>query len=109
MSTKLFPRLQDKKIQTLMEGIDILDSWLDQLVVKGFRQLSVNESILEEISTRMSDYGLIGIARKLRVIPEKIKKDKDWLEFMAEFVAEMKFLSMHANPKHQINFIPKIC
>ncbi|MBK9994960.1 MAG: hypothetical protein IPP01_13500 [Saprospiraceae bacterium] len=61
MSTKLFPRLQDKKIQTLMEGIDILDSWLDQLVVKGFRQLSVNESILEEISTRMSDYGLTGI------------------------------------------------
>ena len=107
MSTKLFPRLQDKKIQTLMEGIDILDSWLDQLVVKGFRQLSVNESILEEISTRMSDYGLIGIARKLRVFPEKIKKDKDWLEFMAEFVAEMKFFINACKSKTPNKFHPE--
>ncbi len=55
----------------------------------------------------MSDYGLIGIARKLRVIPEKIKKDKDWLEFMAEFVAEMKFFINACKSKTPNKFHPE--
>ena len=82
-----FPRINQKKLESLQSGIDILELWIDNLVVNGIEQLSRDGSKIEEISTRMVDYGLSGIARKLRVIPEKLKLDAISNVLSAEMLA----------------------
>jgi len=102
-----FPRINQKKLESLQSGIDILELWIDNLVVNGIEQLSRDGSKIEEISTRMVDYGLSGIARKLRVIPEKLKLDKDWQEYCAELLAEfILFISAFRN-QSKIKYHPE--
>ena len=77
-----FSRLTNQKEQDLFKAVIILNRWLDELLLKGISSLQDDSEKIIEISTRMVDLGLPGIARKLRIIPEKIKASADWTEYV---------------------------
>lgn len=90
MSLKLFfSRLTSQKEQSLFQGVGILKKWLDELLLRGVSTIQDDPVKIVEISTRMVDYGLPGIARKLRIIPEKIKETEDWTEYVFMQIGEL--------------------
>lgn len=51
--------------------------------MKGLSVLQDDVHKIQEIASRMLDAGAPGIARKLRLIPERIEKSEDWTEWLA--------------------------
>jgi len=83
-----FKRLNFQKEQKLLEAISLFNSWLDELLMSGISQLQHDPEKLDEIASRMVDYGAQGIARKLRIIPEQIAKRGNWMEFTLQQLGE---------------------
>jgi hypothetical protein len=77
-----FSRLTSQKEQSLFKAVELLNKWLNELLLNGVSTLQDDPEKIMEISTRMVDMGLPGIARKLRLIPEKIKQSTDWTEYV---------------------------
>jgi hypothetical protein len=84
-----FVRLTPSKEAALTHGVNLLDKWLSGLLISGIATLNSDPHKLNEISTRMVDSGLSGIARKLRIFPEKIKSTSDWTEFVFRDLSEL--------------------
>ena len=61
-------RYNPQKIKKINEGILIIEEWIIQLFKQGFDVLQKDQHRLIEISTRMVDYGLPAIARKIRIL-----------------------------------------
>jgi hypothetical protein len=80
--TQHFIRLSKQKEESLLKAVSILNKWLDELMFRGISSLQHDAGKILEISTRMVDYGLPGIARKLRLLPDKIKESVDWTSFV---------------------------
>jgi len=83
-----FKRLNFQKEQKLLEALSLFNSWLDELLIAGISQLQHDPAKLNEIASRMVDYGAPGIARKLRMIPERIAKGSNWMEFTFQQLGE---------------------
>lgn len=87
-----FKRLNFQKEQKLLEAVSLFNSWLDELLIAGISQLQHDPVKLNEIASRMVDYGAPGIARKLRMIPERIAKGSNWMEFTFQQLGEFYFV-----------------
>lgn len=83
-----FKRLNFQKEQKLLEAITLFNNWLDELLISGISQLQNDPTKLDEIASRMVDWGAPGIARKLRIIPERIEKRDNWMEFAMQQLGE---------------------
>lgn len=92
------------KTQKILSGIDLLEKWVVTIMDQGIDVLSKDEHRLVDISTRLVDYGLPSIARKLRVIPEQIKKGHNWREVILRELAEYYlFCQMAKEPNAMID------
>jgi hypothetical protein len=85
-------RYNPQKIKKINEGILIIEEWIIQLFKQGFDVLQKDQHRLIEISTRMVDYGLPAIARKIRILPEKIIHESDWIDVVAQEIGELYLL-----------------
>lgn len=102
-----FARLTKQKEDALFKGIQLLRKWLDALLINGVSSLQNDSEKILEISTRMVDHGLPGIARKLRVIPEKIKESEDWTEFVFSQLGEFYLFLAHFDKLNQLDELQK--
>ncbi len=91
--THFFSRLSQQKEKTIIQAVLLLNKWLDELLLNGISSLQNDSEKILEISTRMVDLGLPGIARKLRLIPEKIKESTDWTEYVFMQLGEFYLFS----------------
>lgn len=102
-----FQRINPTKLQQLDKGVEMLSLWIDQLLLDGIISLSTTPNKLEEISVRMVDSGLAGIARKIRSLPEKINKQKDWILLVAETIAELIHFTEAYKSNTKTNYHPE--
>jgi hypothetical protein len=68
--------------------VELLNKWLDDLLMNGLSSLQTDAHRIDEISSRMVDAGMGGLARKLRLLPEKIKNTADWTQFVSYQLGE---------------------
>ncbi len=87
-----FKRLPFQKEQNLLSGIARFKTWLDEWVQQGISVLQHDPAKLDEIATRMVDMGLQGLARKLRLIPERMLHHGDWMDFTVRQIGEFYVL-----------------
>ncbi|MBK9107148.1 MAG: hypothetical protein IPM92_01890 [Saprospiraceae bacterium] len=87
-----FSRINAQKEESLLSGVKLLQLWLDHLLTTGlYSNLNLEQS-LREISTRLVDCGLPGVARKLRRIPEVLAKEKESLDTVFRYWENYIFL-----------------
>lgn len=83
---------QDKlkaKVNKLEQGLNLLDQWITQLLDQGIDVLSKDVTRIEDISTRLTDFGMPSISKRLRLLPEKIKNEKHWKETVLQELGEL--------------------
>lgn len=95
-----FNRLTVQKEQKLLKAISLFQNWLDELMMSGISQLQHDPYKLDEIASRLVDFGAQGIARKLRLIPEKIAKQDNWVQFALQQIGEFYFVIRAFNRLH---------
>ncbi|NOT37793.1 MAG: hypothetical protein HOP11_10490 [Saprospiraceae bacterium] len=79
--------IPDKSFQ-IGQGIQLLEQWIFQLLDHGIEVLSKDKTRLEDISLRLLDYGIPSIAKRLRLLPDKINTDKGWKETILQELGE---------------------
>jgi hypothetical protein len=85
-------KISETREKQFDEGIHILYEWVLQLLKDGLAILQHDTHRIQELSSRMVDAGLSGVARKWRTVPEKIKHRDDWVEFTAVLLGESLWL-----------------
>ncbi|HEX5625672.1 MAG TPA: hypothetical protein VFX48_06640 [Saprospiraceae bacterium] len=88
-AAKHFSRLTAAREQELLQAVRLLGQWLDDLMLSGLIRLQADSEKLNEISSRMVDAGLPGVARRLRLWPEKIRDASDWTDFVLMQISEL--------------------
>ncbi|MBK6545552.1 MAG: hypothetical protein IPG12_09825 [Saprospiraceae bacterium] len=104
---KYFLRLTDTKEQSIFKAVLLLEKWLDNLLLSGISVLQQDSEKFTEISTRMLDLGLAGISKKLRLVPEKVQKSKDWTEFAVLQISELYLFIKLMNKIEHLNHLEK--
>lgn len=78
MSTNLLPAAD--RIQLMQRGVDQLGDWLDDILRIGLLEFDFSENSLHEISSRLVDAKLGGLARRVRSLSNIPKSDQNWKE-----------------------------
>ena len=86
--TKSTEIITDKKYTRILEGLLLLEQWILKLLDQGIDVLQKDENRILDISTRLVDAGIPGIARRLRIIPDKIKTGLEWRNYVLGELAE---------------------
>ena len=87
----LYP--SDSRLQLMQRGVNQLETWLNDLLKMGLLDYDFSTRSLNEISSRMVDAKLGGIARRIRMLSEMEKSDVAWAESIAH---ELTSLSLFA-------------
>ncbi|MBK9270522.1 MAG: hypothetical protein IPM48_02905 [Saprospiraceae bacterium] len=105
-------RLSKDRVQRLEKGIDLLEDWILKLLEQGFEVLRKDAHRMEDMATRAVDYGMPAIARRLRLLPEKITEEKDWVSYLNTELGQMLFLirsikkpNTHLHPEDILSFL----
>lgn len=105
--TQIFTRITKQKEDSFLKGLDLLKKWLDELLIVGVSSLQNDSEKILEISTRMVDHGLPGIARKLRIIPEKINGSEDWTEYVFNQLGEFYLFLAYLDKLNSLDDVQK--
>lgn len=87
--SKFFLRLSHQRETNFFKGIRALQFWISEIYTNGIQLLHSHPKKIEEISTILVDFGLPGMARKLRLIPEQLKKDTGKSDRLYALFAEL--------------------
>lgn len=102
-----FSRINAQKEESFFSGVKLLQLWLEKLLILGlYSNLNLEQS-LNEISSRLVDCGLPGIARKLRRIPEVLSKEKDSLETVTPILGELYLFCRKVQHIHNLGDLEK--
>ncbi len=80
MNTDLLPAAD--RILLMQRGVDQLRDWLDDILRIGLLEYDFSETSLHEISSRLVDAKLGGLARRVRSLSNIPKSDQNWKERM---------------------------
>ncbi|NND33231.1 MAG: hypothetical protein HKN76_11630 [Saprospiraceae bacterium] len=86
----LLPNSQRKEL--VKQGIDYLEQWLIDMIRIGVLQYDFSHSSMREISSRMVDAKMGGVARRLRGLATLDKSDQNWLENLLGELASIYLL-----------------
>ena len=78
MSIDLLPAAD--RIQLMERGVDQLRDWLDDVLRIGLLEYDFSQNSLHEISSRLVDAKLGGLARRVRNLSDIPKSDQNWKE-----------------------------
>ncbi len=76
----------------MLKGIDLLRKWLDNLIEKGLAILPSDPSRISALASQLVDFGLPGVARKWRIIEEKLQNKSDWVKSTGILIGECLWL-----------------
>ncbi|MBK8954840.1 MAG: hypothetical protein IPM34_04690 [Saprospiraceae bacterium] len=84
-----FSRLQEKKEENFLEGCNLLHSWLQDTLTTGLYSNKQLDKSMSELSSRLVDFGLPSVARKLRVLRNSLSDGKEITELVFPVFSEL--------------------
>jgi len=82
----------DRKRKAIIAGIEILHQWILTLLDQGIDVLQKDEHRINDISSRLVDAGISGIARRIRTIGDKTVEFENWREYVLKELGEIYLL-----------------
>lgn len=99
----LFDRLSPEKERMLCEGSKLLNKWLHNILESGLNAQHGHVGQLQGLAVRMVDYGMQGIARKLRLLPEKLEDSAHQIEELAMVLGELSLFCRRVDEAGKYN------
>lgn len=92
----------------MVKGIEQLEQWLHDIIRIGLLQYDFGEKSIFEISSRMVDAKLGGIARRIRRISTLNRADPQWAEWVLSILSELSLLVSAFQKRHDLNLSSQI-
>jgi len=102
-----FSRLTPKKEQNLWMATRLLDNWLDDIVDKGFYHQQNALDQMESLAARLVDFGVPGIAKKIRMLQGKLHAKSDRVEHLSLVLGEFSLFCSMMKGIDQLNSIQR--
>ena len=101
MSIDLLPAAD--RIQLMERGVDQLRDWLDDVLRIGLLEYEFSENSLHEISSRLVDAKLGGLARRVRNLSNIPKSEQNWKE---RILFELSQLYVYTSAFQRLESLP---